>query len=59
MKKITSTDIALVATVIFSVGTLTGCDYCQPLALATIVFMIIKRVMSSENKPALSGQLAS
>jgi hypothetical protein len=59
MKKIALTHIALAATVIFSVGTLTGCDYCQPLALASIVFMIIKRGLSSENKRALSEHFAS
>ena len=58
MKKIALTDIALAATVIFSVGTLTGCDYCQPLALASIVFMIIKRGLSSENKRAQHESLA-
>lgn len=52
MKKIALTDIALAATVIFSVGTLTGCDYCQPLALASFTLMAITRWLPSDNKRA-------
>lgn len=50
MKKIALTDIVLAAAVLFSIGMLTGCDYCQPLALASIIFMVIKRWMPSGNK---------
>lgn len=59
MKKIALTHIALAATVMFSVGTLAGCDYCQPLALASLIFMAIMRWLPSENKRALSEHFAS
>lgn len=59
MKKIASTDIALAAAVIFGVGMLTGCDYCQPMALASIIFMIIKRWLPTENKRTQHEYLAS
>ena len=33
------------AATVFSVGVLAGCDYCQPLLLATVMTLVITRWM--------------
>ena len=35
------TKTALAAASVFSVGVLAGCDYCQPLLLATVIYLVI------------------
>ena len=34
---------AFAAATVFSVGVLAGCDYCQPLLLATVIYLLIER----------------
>ena len=52
MKSITSTRIALAATIRFGVGLRAGCDYCLPLALASLIFTMTQRCLPSDNKRA-------
>jgi hypothetical protein len=52
MKNINSTEIAITAAAVFSIGTLAGCDYCLPLALALLIFTMTQRCLPSDNKRA-------
>ena len=41
MNNKTLTNTAFAAASVFSVGVLAGCDYCQPLLLATVITLVI------------------
>ena len=50
MKNNTFTKIAFAAASVFSVGVLSGCDYCQPLLLASVITLVIARWLPSANQ---------
>ena len=45
MKNTALTRTAFAAATVFSGGVLAGCDYCQPLLLATVMTLVITRWM--------------
>jgi hypothetical protein len=47
MKNTTITNIAIAAATVFSAGVLAGCEYCQPLLLATVVYLVIANWLPS------------
>jgi hypothetical protein len=54
MKSKTSS-ITFVAATVLSVGVLAGCEYCQPLLLATVTYMAIKPWLpKTNNKQTIS-----
>lgn len=50
MKNTTITNISLAAATVFSAGVLAGCEYCQPLLLATVVYLVITNWLSSDRR---------
>ena len=49
MKKIALIDTIFAAATVFSVGVMAGCDYCQPLLLASVIVLFIERWLSAAN----------
>lgn len=49
MKNTALTNTAFAAASVFSVGVLAGCDYCQPLLLATVITLVIARWLPAAN----------
>jgi hypothetical protein len=41
MKNTSITNTAIATATVFSTGVLAGCEYCQPLLLATLVYLVI------------------
>jgi hypothetical protein len=50
MKNTALTRTAFVAASVFSVGVLAGCDYCQPLLLATAITLVIERWLPASHR---------
>jgi hypothetical protein len=50
MKNTTLIRTAFVAATVFSVGVLAGCDYCQPLLLATVIYLAIERWLPASHR---------
>jgi hypothetical protein len=50
MKNTVLTATAFAAATVFSVGVLTGCDYCQPLLLASVITLVIARWLPAVNQ---------
>ncbi|MGD8933849.1 MAG: hypothetical protein PVF35_03660 [Gammaproteobacteria bacterium] len=50
MKNTTITNITIAAAAVFSAGVLAGCEYCQPLLLATVVYLVIDRALPSNGR---------
>ena len=50
MKNTALTNTTLAAATVFGAGVLADCDYCQPLLLASVVYLVIKRWLPSANQ---------
>jgi hypothetical protein len=50
MKNTTITNSAIAAATVFSAGVLAGCEYCQPLLLATGVYLVIAIWLTSDRR---------
>ena len=59
MKNTTLTSTAFVAATVFSGGVLAGCDYCQPLLLATVITLVIARWLPAAHRGSHYGNFAS
>lgn len=59
MKKTALTNTAFAAASIFSLGVLVGCDYCQPLLLASVITLVIARWLPSAHRGTLHKNCAT
>jgi hypothetical protein len=59
MKNTALTSTAFAAASVFSVGVLAGCDYCQPLLLASAIILVMVRWLPSANKSTQYENYAS
>ena len=59
MKNTALTRTAFAAASVFSVGVLAGCDYCQPLLLATVITLVIERWLPSAHRATHYENFAS
>ncbi len=59
MKNTALTRTAIAAASVFSVGVLAGCDYCQPLLLATVIYLVIDRWLPSKHRATHYENFAS
>ena len=55
MKNNVLTNTAFAAATVFSVGALVGCDYCQPLLLASVIYLVIDWLPSAN--PSVHNQI--
>ena len=59
MKNTVLTTTTFVAATVFSVGVLAGCDYCQPLLLASVITLVIEHWLPSANHRTHNENFAS
>jgi len=59
MKHNALTNTAFAAATVFSVGVLAGCDYCQPLLLASVITLVIARWLPALNQNTQHENFAS
>jgi hypothetical protein len=50
MRTKTITNISIAAATVFSTGVLAGCEYCQPLLLATLVYLVMASWLPSHSR---------
>ena len=53
------TSTAFAAASVFSVGVLAGCDYCQPLLLAAVIYLVFARRLPSAHRATHYEDFAS
>ena len=59
MKNTALTNIAIAAAIVLCVGVLAGCDYCQPLLLASAIYLVVTHWLPSANQSTQYQNFAS